>query len=178
MDVLQMIGRAGRPQFDSEGHGIIITRHSDLGHYVSVFTQKLECESRMYRGICEHVCSEIALGAAECVSDIADWLGDTYLHVRCMFSPHKYGVPLELHSGDSTLLEWKRGISVAVCEELVRKGVCRWVLVKKEKEKEKGKRKKKRKRKKKKKKKKEKEKEKEKRKRKRKEKKKKKKKRG
>ncbi|GKT33095.1 U5 small nuclear ribonucleoprotein 200 kDa helicase, partial [Aduncisulcus paluster] len=137
MDVLQMIGRAGRPQFDSEGHGIIITRHSDLGHYVSVFTQKLECESRMYRGICEHVCSEIALGAAECVSDIADWLGDTYLHVRCMFSPHKYGVPLELHSGDSTLLEWKRGISVAVCEELVRKGVCRWVLVKKEKEKEK-----------------------------------------
>ena len=29
-DVLQMLGRAGRPQFDTFGEGIIITNHSEL----------------------------------------------------------------------------------------------------------------------------------------------------
>ena len=34
-DVLQMLGRAGRPQFDTFGEGIIITNHSELQYYLS-----------------------------------------------------------------------------------------------------------------------------------------------
>jgi hypothetical protein len=36
LDVQQIFGRAGRPQFDSSGEGIIITANERLPHYLSV----------------------------------------------------------------------------------------------------------------------------------------------
>ena len=33
LDILQIFGRAGRPQFDKSGHGIIITSHDKLGKH-------------------------------------------------------------------------------------------------------------------------------------------------
>ena len=38
LDVLQIFGRAGRPQFDKSGHGTIITSHDKLAHYLSLLT--------------------------------------------------------------------------------------------------------------------------------------------
>lgn len=34
LDVQQIFGRAGRPQFDSSGEGVIITSHEKLPHYL------------------------------------------------------------------------------------------------------------------------------------------------
>ena len=39
-DVLQMLGRAGRPQFDTFGEGIIITNHAELQYYLSLLNQR------------------------------------------------------------------------------------------------------------------------------------------
>ncbi len=36
-DVMQMMGRAGRPQFDSFGEGVIITGAQELQFYLSLF---------------------------------------------------------------------------------------------------------------------------------------------
>ncbi|KAK9005390.1 hypothetical protein V6N11_042825 [Hibiscus sabdariffa] len=45
LDVMQMLGRAGRPQYDSCGEGIIITGHSELQYYLSLMNQQLPIES-------------------------------------------------------------------------------------------------------------------------------------
>lgn len=40
-DVLQMLGRAGRPQYDTFGEGLIITNHSELQFHLSILTSQL-----------------------------------------------------------------------------------------------------------------------------------------
>jgi superfamily II RNA helicase len=46
LDVLQMLGRAGRPQYyDSEGQGIVITTQSELQYYLSLLNQQVCCTS-------------------------------------------------------------------------------------------------------------------------------------
>ena len=45
LDVLQIFGRAGRPQFDKSGHGTIITSHDKLAHYLSLLTNQFPIES-------------------------------------------------------------------------------------------------------------------------------------
>ena len=44
---MQMFGRAGRPQFDTEGEGIIITSHSELQYYLSLLNEQLPIESQV-----------------------------------------------------------------------------------------------------------------------------------
>ena len=46
MDVLQMLGRAGRYGLDTEGEGIIMTQHSQLQFYLSLMNQQLPIESQ------------------------------------------------------------------------------------------------------------------------------------
>ena len=41
LDVMQMLGRAGRPQYDSKGQGILITNHSELQFYLSLMNQQV-----------------------------------------------------------------------------------------------------------------------------------------
>ena len=45
LDILQIFGRAGRPQFDKSGHGIIITSHDKLAHYLSLLTNQVDLTS-------------------------------------------------------------------------------------------------------------------------------------
>lgn len=45
---MQMMGRAGRPQYDSIGKGILITHNSELQFYLSLMNQQV---------ICAHFCN-------------------------------------------------------------------------------------------------------------------------
>ena len=48
LDVLQMLGRAGRPQYDTRGEGILITNHSELQYYLSLLNHQVSpvlCEA-------------------------------------------------------------------------------------------------------------------------------------
>uniref|UniRef100_A0A2N9HEA5 Activating signal cointegrator 1 complex subunit 3 n=1 Tax=Fagus sylvatica TaxID=28930 RepID=A0A2N9HEA5_FAGSY len=47
LDVMQIFGRAGRPQFDKSGEGIIITSHEKLAYYLRLLTSQLPIESQV-----------------------------------------------------------------------------------------------------------------------------------
>eukprot|EP00180_Rhodochaete_pulchella_P002135 Plantae.Rhodophyta-Rhodochaete_pulchella.ctg3224.p1 GENE.Plantae.Rhodophyta-Rhodochaete_pulchella.ctg3224~~Plantae.Rhodophyta-Rhodochaete_pulchella.ctg3224.p1 ORF type:complete len:759 (+),score=148.50 Plantae.Rhodophyta-Rhodochaete_pulchella.ctg3224:3-2279(+) len=94
LDVMQIFGRAGRPQFDVEGEGIIITTHAKLSHYLRLLTSTLPIESQMNKGssLIDHLNAEIVLGSISNVKEGAEWLSYTYLSVRMRENPLAYGL--------------------------------------------------------------------------------------
>ncbi len=61
-DVLQMLGRAGRPQFDTYGEGIIITTQGEMQYYLSLLNQQLPIESQFVSRLVDNLNAEIVLG--------------------------------------------------------------------------------------------------------------------
>lgn len=86
-----MMGRAGRPQYDTEGEGIIITNNSELQYYLSMNNQQLPIESQLMSAMADQLCAEVVLGTVSNVKEAVDWLGYTYLYVRMMRNPNLYG---------------------------------------------------------------------------------------
>ncbi|PJF17760.1 hypothetical protein PSACC_02423 [Paramicrosporidium saccamoebae] len=94
-DVLQMLGRAGRPQYDTHGEGIIITTHGEVQFYLSLLNQQLPIESQLITKLVDHLNAEIVLGSIRTRDEAVQWLGYTYLFVRMQRDPLLYGVAPE-----------------------------------------------------------------------------------
>jgi pre-mRNA-splicing helicase BRR2 len=105
-DILQMLGRAGRPQFDSYGEGIIITSQTEMQYYLSLLNQQLPIESQFISKLADNLNAEIVLGNVRTRDDAVEWLGYTYLFVRMLRSPGLYSVGAEYEDDDA--LEQKR----------------------------------------------------------------------
>ncbi|KAF4587861.1 activating signal cointegrator 1 complex subunit 3 [Ophiocordyceps camponoti-floridani] len=105
-DVLQMLGRAGRPQFDTYGEGIIITTQSEIQYYLSLLNQQLPIESQFISKLVDNLNAEIVLGNVRTRDEAVNWLSYTYLFVRMLRSPGLYQVGAEYEEDDQ--LEQKR----------------------------------------------------------------------
>ena len=106
LDILQMLGRAGRPQYDSEGEGIILTQHTQLQYYLSLTNLQLPVESQLIKTLPDHLNAEIVLGTTQTIEDAVDWLSYTFLYVRMLQNPSLYGVS-DSELKDDPLL-WRR----------------------------------------------------------------------
>ncbi|KAI5074534.1 hypothetical protein GOP47_0010495 [Adiantum capillus-veneris] len=105
LDVMQMLGRAGRPQFDTYGEGIIITGHSELQYYLSLMNQQLPIESQFISRLADNLNAEIVLGTVQNAKEACVWLGYTYLYIRMLRNPVLYGIGLESLERDKFLEE-------------------------------------------------------------------------
>ncbi|CAF0999985.1 unnamed protein product [Rotaria sordida] len=105
LDVMQMFGRAGRPQYDKIGQGILITNHNELQYYLSLMNQQLPIESQMISKLIDNLNAEIVLGTIENIHEAAEWLCSTYLYIRMKKQPQLYGVSNETLLIDNTLLQ-------------------------------------------------------------------------
>ncbi|QIW95898.1 hypothetical protein AMS68_001416 [Peltaster fructicola] len=105
-DVLQMLGRAGRPQFDTFGEGIIITTQTELQYYLSLLNQQLPIESQFVSRLADNLNAEVVLGNVRTRDEGVEWLGYTYLFVRMIRSPGLYQVGADYD--DDETLEQKR----------------------------------------------------------------------
>ncbi|GKC19573.1 DExH-box ATP-dependent RNA helicase DExH12-like protein, partial [Tanacetum coccineum] len=105
LDVMQMLGRAGRPQYDTYGEGIIITGHSEVQYYLSLMNQQLPIESQFVSKLADQLNAEIVLGTIQNAKEAQHWLGYTYLYVRMVRNPTLYGLPGDILKTDPLIEE-------------------------------------------------------------------------
>ncbi|CAI5759394.1 unnamed protein product [Candida verbasci] len=91
-DILQMLGRAGRPRYDKNGEGIIITSQDEIQYYLALLNQQLPIESKLITKLVDSINAEIVAGSIKSIEDGIEWLGYTYFFIRMLQSPNKYGV--------------------------------------------------------------------------------------
>lgn len=91
-DLLQMLGRAGRPRYDTYGEGIVITNQADVQYFLAILNQQLPIESQFLSMIVDGLNAEVVSGCVKSRRDAVNWLSYTYLYVRMLVSPQLYNV--------------------------------------------------------------------------------------
>ncbi|KAJ2989041.1 hypothetical protein NUW58_g3671 [Xylaria curta] len=108
LEVMQMLGRAGRPQFDSSATAIIMTRLSNVQRYQKLVSGEEILESTLHRNLLEHLNSEIGLGTIQNIQTAKKWISGTFLSVRVRQSPSLYNLEnVQTGAGaDEQMEEW------------------------------------------------------------------------
>jgi pre-mRNA-splicing helicase BRR2 len=126
LDIMQMLGRAGRPGYDTEGEGIIITQHSELQFYLSLMNQQLPVESQLVSKLPDMLNAEVVLGGVGTIRDAADWLSYTYLHVRMLQNPETYDLsPVEV-ADDPDIMQRRLDLCHSAALSLDKAKLCKY----------------------------------------------------
>jgi replicative superfamily II helicase len=90
LDVLQMLGRAGRPGYDDVGYAWVVCDGSEVGKYRKLLREGKPIESRLAEDLDAHLNAEIAMGTIRDLEDVMDWLETTFYYVRAGSEPEQY----------------------------------------------------------------------------------------
>jgi len=90
-DVLQMIGRAGRPGFDTEGKALVMVEESKKSFYKRFLYLPFPVESCLEERMCENLNAEIAIGTISSIEDAVGYLTWTFYARRVAANPSYYG---------------------------------------------------------------------------------------
>ncbi|WP_226004606.1 DEAD/DEAH box helicase [Natrinema salinisoli] len=93
LDVLQMLGRAGRPGYDDVGYGWVVCDNAEADKYRRLLRDGKEIESRLAESLETHLNAEIAMGTITDLEDVMDWLETTFYYVRGQSKPDEYDFP-------------------------------------------------------------------------------------
>ncbi|KAH7107592.1 Sec63 Brl domain-containing protein [Auriculariales sp. MPI-PUGE-AT-0066] len=89
-DILQMMGRAGRPQFDKEGIAIVMCEATDQRKYENLMGGQANLESCLHLNIAEFLNAEIGLGTVTDLESAQKWLRSTFFQQRIQRNPAHY----------------------------------------------------------------------------------------
>ncbi len=87
LDVLQMLGRAGRPGYDDAGYAYVVSDGADAQKYRTLLREGKEIESRLAEDLDAHLNAEVALGYVREMDDVMEWLETTFYYVRAQSAP-------------------------------------------------------------------------------------------
>ena len=90
--LVQMIGRAGRPQFDSEGVAVVMTKNSLRQRYEGLVHGKSPLESSLGAALPEYLNAEISCRTVNSKADAHEWLKSTFYFIRMWADPKRYGL--------------------------------------------------------------------------------------
>ncbi|KZV62156.1 P-loop containing nucleoside triphosphate hydrolase protein [Peniophora sp. CONT] len=113
LDLLQMIGRAGRPQFDDSGVAIIMCEQELARKYETFTSGTTILESSLHLNLAEHLNSEIGLGTIYDVPSARAWMQRSFMFRRISQNPARYIV-----NNDGGWEEGVDGMLVKCVEEL------------------------------------------------------------
>ncbi|CEH17714.1 DNA/RNA helicase MER3/SLH1, DEAD-box superfamily [Ceraceosorus bombacis] len=91
-DLLQAIGRAGRPNYDREGVACILTEERERKRISELVQGGTNVESVLHHELIEHVNAELTLRERTEESAIQEWLESMFLFVRMQKNPSHYAV--------------------------------------------------------------------------------------
>jgi antiviral helicase SLH1 len=99
-DVLQMLGRAGRPQFDNSGVARIFTQDAKKDFYKHFLHTGFPVESSLHTVLDNHLCAEVSAETILTKQDALDYLTWTFFFRRLHKNPSYYGLEIsaEEHS--------------------------------------------------------------------------------
>ncbi|XP_054169129.1 probable ATP-dependent DNA helicase HFM1 [Oppia nitens] len=101
--ILQMIGRAGRPQFDKNAFAVIMTKEESRFKYERLLNGTQVIESCLHRNLVEHLNAEIALKTVTSLDIAINWIQSTFLYIRVMQNPIYYGNTSQMSTIDQCL---------------------------------------------------------------------------
>jgi activating signal cointegrator complex subunit 3 len=121
LDVQQIFGRAGRPQFDRSGEAVLITNHGALNRYLDKLVRAVPIESTFIKQLPDHLNAEVVGGTVTNLSEAATWLSYTYLYTRMLKNPLGYGISADKKADDpmlrGRLLELVRDAATTLSQE-------------------------------------------------------------
>ncbi len=91
-EILQMIGRAGRPQFDKRGVAVILTDDASVQKYEDLLSGQTLIESHLSGRVIDHLNAEVVMGTVQSPREAVEWIESTFLAVRMTQNPKHYGV--------------------------------------------------------------------------------------
>ena len=94
LDIQQIFGRAGRPQFDTSGEATLITKYDKLNYYLGLMTNSMNIESQFLSTLKETLNAEISLGSVSSVPEAKEWLKYTFFYIRLLRNPSAYNKEL------------------------------------------------------------------------------------
>ena len=118
LDILQIFGRAGRPQFDTIGRATLITSRDRLDYFLRLITSQIPIESRFSTHLPDALNAEIALGNISSLEEAVNWLKYTYMFVRFFKAPQKYEIGISDIPRDPQLVEFRTALIKSAAETL------------------------------------------------------------
>jgi ATP-dependent DNA helicase HFM1/MER3 len=80
--MVQMLGRAGRPQFERSACAVILCRNDRVNHYEKLVSGQEPLESCLHLNLIDHLNAEVGLGTVTDLPSAKRWLASTFLYVR------------------------------------------------------------------------------------------------
>lgn len=77
LDVMQIFGRAGRPQYDTSGEATLITSHEALTRYLNRVVRAVPIESNFIKQLADHLNAEVCGGTVCNIDEAREWLAYT-----------------------------------------------------------------------------------------------------